>query len=68
LVPTFEDLSSDFRSKAKRDYDVNIRVPIQLFDTPYKWDEATPKKRPQFCLQCLDTAFKHHVRVPLAQC
>ena len=40
LVPTFGGLSTDFRSKAKRDYDVNIRVPIQLFDTPYKWDEA----------------------------
>lgn len=40
LVSTFEGLSAAFRSKAKREYDVNIRVPIQLFDTPYKWDEA----------------------------
>lgn len=41
LVPTIEGLSPGFRQKAKREYDINIRVPIQFFDTPYKWDEVS---------------------------
>lgn len=40
LLTTTEGLSPGFRQRAKREYDVNIRVPIQFFDTPYKWDEA----------------------------
>ncbi len=38
LVQTYEGLSTKFRIEAKSTYDVNIRVPIQFFDTPFKFE------------------------------
>lgn len=43
LVPTYEGFSKKFRSRSKAEYDVNIRVPIFFFDTPFKHEE-TPGK------------------------
>lgn len=41
LFETYEGVSRDFRSRAKGEYDVNVRVPILFFDTPFR-DEAWP--------------------------
>ena len=40
LVPTYEGLSKEFRSKAKAEYDVNVRVPVFFFDMPFKYEES----------------------------
>jgi hypothetical protein len=40
LVQTYEGLSKEFRSRAKAEYDINIRVPILFFDTPFKYEES----------------------------
>jgi hypothetical protein len=40
LVPTREGLSNDFRSGAKQWYGVSVVVPVQFFDTAFKWDES----------------------------
>src|SRR5207247_4942933 len=40
LVPTFEQMSPAFRQAAKQVFNVNIRIPIQFFDTSFKWDES----------------------------
>ena len=40
LVPNREGLSQDFVQTALRWYNVEIRVPIQFFDTIFKWDES----------------------------
>ena len=40
LVESREGLSQDFVRMAKRYYGVEIRVPIQFFDTIFKWDES----------------------------
>lgn len=40
LVPTYEGISRDFRTKAKAKHDFNIRVPILFFDTAFKIEES----------------------------
>jgi hypothetical protein len=40
LVETREGLSVDFQRQALRDFNVSIRVPIQFFDAPFKWDAS----------------------------
>ena len=40
LVQTYEGLSKEFRSRAKAEYDVNVRVPAFFFDTPFKYEES----------------------------
>ncbi len=40
LVQTYEGLSKEFRSRAKAEYDVNVRVPIFFFDRPFKYEES----------------------------
>ena len=42
LVPTFEGLSSEFRKGALQWHNVKIRVPVQFFDTAFRW-ETTPE-------------------------
>jgi hypothetical protein len=41
LVPTTEGLSGDFRRDAKKWYRVDVRVPIQFFDTEFSWARST---------------------------
>ena len=40
LVDTTEDLTPEFRSKTIGEYGVRIRVPIQFFDMPFRWESA----------------------------
>ncbi|MEX2236248.1 MAG: pentapeptide repeat-containing protein [Dehalococcoidia bacterium] len=40
LVPNLEGLSTDFRSGARRWYNVKIRSTVQFFDTSFKWDDS----------------------------
>jgi len=40
LVPSFEQMTPGFRQAAKQVFNVNIRIPIQFFDTSFKWDES----------------------------
>lgn len=40
LVQTYEGLSKEFRSRAKAEYDVKVRVPIFFFDMPFKYEES----------------------------
>ena len=42
LVPSFEGLSSEFRKEALQWHNVKIRVPVQFFDTAFRW-ETTPE-------------------------
>ncbi len=42
LVPTFEGLSSEFRKMALQRHNVKVRVPVQFFDTAFRW-ETTPE-------------------------
>ncbi len=44
LVETYEGLSVNFRSEAKRTYDVNVRVPALFFDTPFRFEESREAK------------------------
>ena len=40
LVPTRGGLSQDFVRTSRTWYNVEIRVPVQFFDTIFKWDES----------------------------
>jgi len=40
VVPTFEQMTAGFRQAAKQVYNVNIRVPIQFYDTPFIQEES----------------------------
>lgn len=40
VVPTVEGLSREFREGARQWYRVNIRTPVQFFDTNFKWDTS----------------------------
>lgn len=42
VVPTLEGLSRQFRDGVLKWYGVNIRTPLQFFDTDFKWD-ASPE-------------------------
>jgi hypothetical protein len=42
LVPTFEGLSTEFRKTALQLHNVKVRVPVQFFDTAFRW-ETTPE-------------------------
>lgn len=39
VAHTFEGFSQDFRAEATK-YEVLLRVPVQFFDTPFKYEEA----------------------------
>ena len=41
LVPSFEGLSAEFRKTALQRHNVKVRVPVQFFDTAFRW-ETTP--------------------------
>ena len=41
LVPSREGLSQEFQQGALRWHNVQIRVPVQFFDTNFKWDRST---------------------------
>ncbi len=45
VAETIEGLSNDFREKARRDFGVKIRVPVQYFDMPFKY-ETTRRESP----------------------
>ena len=38
LVPSLEGLSPRFRRDANQWFNVKVRVPVQLFDTSFKWE------------------------------
>ena len=38
VVPSLNGLSTDFRSQAYRTHRVGVRVPVQFFDTEFKWE------------------------------
>lgn len=40
LVPSREGLSQEFTRGAKSWHNVDVRVPVQFFDTAFKWDES----------------------------
>jgi len=40
VVPTLEGLSRQFRDGVMQWYRVNIRTPLQFFDTEFKWDAS----------------------------
>ena len=41
VVPSMQGLSTEFRTKARREHRVGIRVPVQFFDTEFKWEHDT---------------------------
>jgi hypothetical protein len=41
LVPTLEGLSRQFRDGVLQWYRVNVRTPVQFFDTDFKWDSSS---------------------------
>ena len=53
LVPAYEGISQEFRSGAKRWHNVNIRVPIQFFDTPFKAEESVEAREASSALSAL---------------
>ena len=40
LVETYEGLSANFRSEAKRKHDINVRVPVLFFDASFRFEES----------------------------
>ena len=40
LVPSYEGLSAEFRKGALQWHNVKIRVPIQFFDTAFRWETS----------------------------
>lgn len=40
LLESTQGLSAGFRQQVLSSYDVQTRVPVQFFDTPYRWDGA----------------------------
>ena len=40
VAPTLEGISTSFRYEANRVHGVRLRVPIQFFDTEYKWENS----------------------------
>lgn len=38
VVPTIEGMSRQFREGVRQWYRINIRTPVQFFDTDFKWD------------------------------
>jgi len=41
LVPSLEGLSAEFRKAANQFYNVKVRIPIQFFNTPFRWEESS---------------------------
>lgn len=66
LVPTFEGITPQFRSGAKQWHNVNIRVPIQFFDTPFKGEESPEAREAGSAVAALRTRGQElgRVRVP----
>jgi hypothetical protein len=40
LLPNLQGITSTFREGSRKWYNVKIRVPVQFFDTPFRWEES----------------------------
>ncbi|GAA3455293.1 NACHT domain-containing protein [Dactylosporangium matsuzakiense] len=54
LVESTHGLSAGFRPQARAAYDVEVRVPIQFFDSPFRWDNAAGKTQGTAALELRD--------------
>ncbi|WP_432841241.1 NACHT domain-containing protein [Dactylosporangium sp. CA-092794] len=45
LLESTQGLSAGFRQQVLSSYDVQTRVPIQFFDTPFRWDGAAAQQQ-----------------------
>jgi hypothetical protein len=64
LVPSYEGISSAFRSGAKQWHNVNIRIPVQFFDTPYKGEDSPEAREATVALAALRGSAENIRRVP----
>jgi hypothetical protein len=65
LVPSFEGITKEIRVAAKQLYNVNIRVPIQFFDTPFKAEESP--EAASSAIKELRTEGEEHLRTRVLQ-